>query len=292
MLEKLTPEQEALFPVIVDEYMQLLQPPGEFDRVAVNTWLERVYGFYKLPLPNYIDHCLSPQAALKRASELLGEKQTSLDWMGVSDAGWVSFYDYWHRIGVLTDDEAKEVLELKAFMQHVWDTVLLDEHAIICLRPIEICTDSDGNLHNAEGPCIRWRDGQKDYAWHGVWVPEKVILEPTTITKEEYASFNTETRRALGERAGWSYVVGLLGAKVVDTWTDPKTELSNALFSAEGQNWLRKQSPVLQNGAQPFYFEPVHEELRTAKAARKWQATDNSPQDCEKDPELVYGQET
>ncbi len=292
MLEELTPEQEALIPVVVADYMKLLDPPPPIDMEVIQTWLKRVYASYSKPVPERVEVALSPQAALKLATELTGEPQTSLDWVGVSDAGWVSRYDFWHRAGVLTDEECVELLEHKAFMFSAWDTALLDECAIIVARPELIVVDSAGSLHSATGPCIQWKDGEKDFAWHGVWVPEVVIMAPGMIARDEYLAMNSEVRRAVGEHAGWKYVTELLGAEEVNAWTDPVTGLAYALFHAtSGENWIRKQSPRLQDGSQPLYFEPVHEDLKTAQAARKWQAVELSPEECERDPELVYGQE-
>lgn len=295
MLEQLSPEQEALIPVVVEDYMRLRNPPQTYDPEAVKTWLTRVYAMYDKPLPDRIERCLSPAAAIRLAAELAGTapEDTELDWMGVSDSGWVSFYDYWHRVGVLTDEEAKEPLELKAFMFSVWDAALFDECAIVVEHPELISVDSDGNLHSAIGPCIRWADGEQDFSWHGVWVPEKVIMEPTSVTRAEYVAMNSEVRRAVDERTGNAFIVGLLGAEKVSEWKDPVTGLEYALYRANEtrENWLRKQSPVLQNGSQPIYYERVHEDLRTAQAARKWQATRLSAAECEKEPELVYGQE-
>ena len=154
-------------------------------------------------------------------------------------------------------------------------------------------TDAAGDLHCSDGPAVTWRDGHPEYSWHGVWVDERVIMEPRSFSREEYLAISdTEQRRALGEAAGWDHIVELLGATRVDTWADQRTGLEYALFASGGDKWLRKQSPVLLTGAAPVYFEPVHEELMTARAARKWQATTLTPAACEADPELSYGCES
>ncbi len=295
MLNELTKEQEELCEIVFKEYDSVLDTmPRQVKMPDVTAWLTRVYSFYDKPLPARIEVASSPQAAFKLASELTGTTINSLDWCGISDAGWVSFYDYFHRIGVLSDDEAKDVLLLREFQRSIWDTVLLDECAIVVQHPTLLKRDRDGNLHSSTGPCIAWADGRQDFAWHGVWVPEKIITNPKGYTREEYDQIDsTEVRRALGEAAGWDFVVNLLGATSISTWTDANTSLTYELYrSPDGLQWIKKQSPALQNNQQPYYFEPVHENLRTARAARKWQATRLTPEECEKDPVLVYGQET
>ncbi len=292
-LEKLTPKQEALCETVAEEYINDLTNATLPDSAAITKWLDVVYSLYERKRPERVEIVESPRAALKMASDLTGEKQAYLDDCGIGDGGWVGFYDYFYRIGVLKGEECSDVLALRDFMRVAWDTVLLDECAIVVQRPIALRLDDAGNLHSATGPCIEWSDGYKDYAWHGTWVPERVILDPRSHSKQEYLSItNTEQRRALSEAAGWAWVAEVLGAKAVDSWTDPVTRLQYELLRCEdGAQLLSKQSPALKDGSQPKYIEPVHEELKTARAARKWQATNLTPGECEADPHLAYGVE-
>jgi hypothetical protein len=294
-LEELTPEQEALMGEVAREAIDaILVNPREPDMAVIRRWLEVVYGLYDRKVPERIEIVGSPFAALALAKELTGKAETSLDWTGVADAGWVSFYDYFRRIGVLSEDEeeCRQTMALRDFQRCAWDSLLLDECAIVVALP-RVKVDEDGNLHCSDGPSVSWPDGQKDHSWHGVWVPERIVTAPRSYTREEYLAItDTEIRRALGESAGWAHVVELLGAKVLDEWRDEATGLEYALLGTDTERWIRKQSPVLQTDKQPVYFEPVHENLRTARAARKWQAARLSPEECERDPELRYGIET
>ena len=43
-----------------------------------------------------------------------------------------------------------------------------------------------GRLHSATGKCLEYRDGWGFYAWHGVPVPEKAILTPEQLTREDF----------------------------------------------------------------------------------------------------------
>jgi hypothetical protein len=264
------------------------------NKKAIAAWLKIVYALYDKPVPARVEIVPSPQAALALGTELTGTKQTALDWCGISDAGWVSFADVYNRLGVESDEEFADSRALREFQRGCWDTLLLDECAIIVAFPTSIKRDADGNLHNPKGPCIKWGDGNQDFAWHGVWVPERIVMDPKSYTKAEYLAIKeTEVRRALCESAGHTHIVKLLGATETNTWKDPNTSLKYALYKApSGETWLRKQSPRLQNEKQPYYFEPVHEDLLTAQAARKWQACNQTPAQCEADPVLVYDAET
>lgn len=307
-IETLTKEQEALCDRVAEEYEHLLDNPRDATLEAdgpIVRWVNRVYEMYTLP-PAPVELCLSPAAAFKREAELRDDKKSErrLDWSGLRDAGWVAFYDFWHRVQALTDDEAKDVRMLREYMRAgAFDSVFLgasagekEGRALVVVQPKFFKRDINGDLHCKDGPAVEWRDGEKLFYWHGVQVSERLIMQPETYTKAEYlAETNTETRRALSERLGWGNVMELLGAKLDDQWKDEKTGLSYALFSVEGltEKLLRKESPVLQTGSQPMYMEPVHEDLRTAQAARKWQAVHGmTPEECERDPVLEYGVET
>lgn len=294
MLDSLTKEQEALCDAVAQEYIDDISKPTLPDGEAITRWLDIVYRLYSMKRPERVEIVQSPFEALKIASDLTGEKQTSTDYCGIGECGWVAFYDFFHRIGVLTDEESGDLLALRDYIRVAWDTVLLDECAIVIQRPVKLALDDAGNLHCADGPCIEWADGNKDFAWHGTWVPERVVTSPRSYTREEYLGIsNTEVRRALGESGGWAWVAELLGAEQIDAWTDPQTSLAYTLFRcSDGQQLLAKQSPALKDGSQPKYLEPVHEDLKTARAARKWQAvTSWTAAQCEADPELSYGVE-
>jgi hypothetical protein len=291
---ELTPEQEALCDEVVREYIDDLPVARLVDLTKVKVWLDIVYAMYGLETPR-IEVVQSPEAACERASSLTGQAQTELDWVGVGDGGWISFYDYFERVKVLTHDENADVQALKDYGRVAWDSILLDECAIVVARPITLKVDEVGNLHSATGPCIEWGDGERDFAWHGTWMPERAITAPRTYTREEYLAItNTEERRALGEIAGWDWIAELLGSTVIDMWCDLNTGLNYELSRCahDGPTLLRKQSPPLKDGSQPWYSEPVHENLLTAQAARKWQATSLSPEECEREPALQFDVES
>ena len=284
MLTELTAEQEAILDQVFADYDSLI-PIGETtaDNPVIITWLKIVYeSEAKIPLPP-IEVVDSPQAACARASELLGEKVTTTDDLGVGNSGWLSRYDAYHRIGVLTETD-DEVAEFCAFIRTVWDTILLDERAIVIRRPTTLLRDSEGNLHCATGPAIAWADGIEHYAWHGVWVDKRLILSPETYTRDEYQALAAEQRRALGESWGWDNVVALLGAVAVDS-----TEDYELLRAPDGAQWLRMRSPVLQDGSRPWYVEPVHEDCRTAMGARRWRVPPFlTAEECEADSVIEY----
>jgi hypothetical protein len=289
VLEALTREQEALCEAVAQEYLDDLTTAPEPDETIINRWLDVAYGLFDQDRPPHVEIVPSPLDACRLASEMTGEKITTTDDCGIGDGGWVSFYDYFHRIGVIDDAEFADVQALRDFARVAWDTILLDDCAIVIRRPVTLKLDDAGNLHCGDGPAIAWADGTEEYCWHGTWVDKRIVLSPRSYTREEYLGItNTEERRALSESGGWSWVAELLGSSVVDAWTDPATGLAYELLQAGEQKLLAKQSPPLKDGSQPRYLEPVHRDLRTAAGARKWQAVRWTPQQCDADPTLRY----
>ena len=291
--ESLTKGQELLCDQVADDYILQSMTYQTPDLAVIRAWLHVVYGLepYRLAVPDRIEIVSSPEAAYRLASELTGTVQSSLDWIGLGDDGWIAAYYFYERVKVLSDAEMAEVHLLRDYIRVAWDSILLDECAIIVARPTAIHVDENGEPHCASGPCIEWGDGEGYFAWHGQWVPERIIRDPKSYSKDEYLAItNTEERRVLGEIAGWDWIGRLLGGTVIDTWKDPTTGLTYGLWRCAdgGPTLLRKQSPTLKDTSQPWYTEPVHEDLRTAAAARKWQATRLSVAECERDPSLSY----
>lgn len=301
-IEKLTPEQEAVCAEVVKEHLSILDKPWPPDLEAIAAWLKVIYADQKLELPE-ITIVGSPKAALALANELKdpsASKITSLDHSGLADMGWVAYSDAMLRLGAQTAEEAADSMKLKMYYHGIFDSVLMGPGPTsavgraILVQHGQYRRDAEGRLHCADGPAVLWTDGEKAFFWHGVRVPEKVVMDPKGYTADEYRGItDTEVRRALGEHAGWAFIAGMLAAATRDTWADEGTGLRYELLRApSGEQWLSKLSPALQDGSQPVYLEPVHEELKTAQAARKWQATALRPEECETDPELTYGIET
>jgi hypothetical protein len=81
------------------------------------------------------------------------------------------------------------------------------DRALVVRRPRVLACDTEGHLHSATGRCLEYRDGWGIYAWHGVQVPEKVILAPEQLTREDFLSeTNIEVRRVIQERMGDRFV--------------------------------------------------------------------------------------
>jgi hypothetical protein len=291
---------EALIETIYNEFIEPTRtlPKCNPESEDVMGFVRLVYKEECIPVPPIVI-CGSPTDACERASKELGKKVTSLGPYGIGDGGWVANRVYGIRAGLLNDpdiqEEVKGCLALAAWTKVCWGAIWLDTVCLIVPYPTTLQVDTDGNYHSETGPAVSWPDGKlTEYAWHGTFVPQLVIEHPEQVTKQMIADeTNTEVRRAICERIGWDKAIELLGAIATSKFIHDKTGLSYELLVAGNEKWIKKQSPKLKNGTQPYFVEPVHANLKTAAGARRWQAPPFvSPEEADRDPILEYEIET
>jgi hypothetical protein len=94
------------------------------------------------------------------------------------------------------------------------------KEAWLVRKPVSLAFDGQGRLHCADGMCLQYRDGWGFYAWHGCCVPEKLIMSPESLTKEDWLQErNLEIRRAIQERLGSEGFVEMVGGACIDRGT-------------------------------------------------------------------------
>jgi hypothetical protein len=180
---------------------------------------------------------------------------------------------------------------------HSGPRIMFDRFCIVSDRCSVLEYDDRNRLHCATGPAIGWSNGSCMYHWHGVRVPRRLIVDPKSYSADEYKRLPAEQRRALGEHLGWPKILQMLGSTSIDA-TKIDGLSYELLRCGDGSQYLRMQSPVLQDGSQPYYLEPVHEALTTAAGARKWRVARNpdgrwwGPEECDKNRSLSLGQHT
>jgi hypothetical protein len=122
------------------------------------------------------------------------------------------FYQFFHETY-----EENDLIHFVLFNEMVSGYQLGEQEARLVRMPTRVERDEQGRLHCASGRCMQYRDGWGFYAWHGVKVPEKLILHPEQLTKEEWLTEeNLEVRRAMQERLGPDRFIELVGARCID----------------------------------------------------------------------------
>lgn len=134
---------------------------------------------------------------------------------GCHDANWLGFYDFFIRETSVTNvDKLNPLIELAKYCGW-WAPY---KNAVVFQnRPVSIKFDAAKLLHCENGPAIKYRDGFSVYSWHGVRVPGKWIEEKDTIDPSEIIrTKNVEQRAAGAAIIGWSRMLSVLKAKVID----------------------------------------------------------------------------
>ena len=142
------------------------------------------------------------------------------------------------------------------------------EQAWLVCKPIRLEFDEQGRLHSASGKCLQFRDGWGGYAWHGVLVPEKLIMHPEEVTREDWLQeHDLEVRRVIQERLGNDRFVELVGGRCIDTGTRGNLIEVDLGSDSEG---VAHYVQVRDASTQRQYYLRVPPSIRRADEAVAW----------------------
>ena len=329
LIDKLTPKQTRLLAEWHARWFAVGSSCEPANRPRAEKAITAMYAEIGEKVPTYI-WCDSPATAclcldlLRRAEKdaslrsslesslwsslwsSLGSSLGSAYW-GQHESAWLAFYAFCRDV-VGVEYDAKRSAQLDHWCEVAKSCGWWFPYHGLCVvteRPEIVRWEEreTPRLHCADGPALKYRDGWTVHLWHGTMVPARLIESPETYTAADIAAeTNSEIVRALAERLGWPEFLKRLDVTAVDSWTDPTTGLAYELLESrthigDGQpRFLRMASPTLKDGSQPQYVEPVHPDLATAQAARRWQGVDPdgtrpSVTDCNAHPECAYEME-
>lgn len=257
-ITKITPEQAARFGEWAQRWIEigLSTEPADFDKATAAAL--RDYDLANLRRPMVILHMSSPYGAMVGGviawwmlRELFGKKV----WSQVRSQVWSQV---WSQVESQVRSQVRSQIYRNSYQGAFWaswgayvsffrdvmgwnDPILkrfeIDEALIkscgwvwwhenvlaISDRPEFIRRDEQNRLHCETGPAIRYRDGWSLYSWHGTTIAEEWITNPKTLTPvKALKESNIERRRAACEILGWSKILDVLEAKVVDSDPDPE----------------------------------------------------------------------
>ncbi len=163
------------------------------------------------------------------------------------------------------------------------------QNAVIwCPLPSHLHLDELGQLHHEGRPALAW-EGLKIYHWHGVEVPEDLILNPEGITRHEVMQErNAEVRRCYQEILGAERFAALFELQLVDAETDRQGN-RQALYRTAHFDELAKDhlqfAKVICPTTHRNYFLCVPPDIKTIKEAVAW-TFGKSPEDYHPDSEV------
>ena len=135
------------------------------------------------------------------------------------DFGWLSFYDFFARIGI--KHKVKAFAAFRTLMQSgLYDMIQLDGACIVSEMPTEIHRDNRGRLHNVEGPAIKFGDGYEMYSLFGVRLDKEIhakICSGSMCIKDIFAIENIEQRMVALKMRGAEKILEESKAQLLDS---------------------------------------------------------------------------
>jgi hypothetical protein len=207
---------------------RLLNPANrEIDSEKLKFYTESVYKMGGYSAPKTIMCFKDPKAMVQFARTLTGNPEFSefSYYCNISDYGWVGFYDFYLKIGLIKDSILEHYI---GFLKcNVFDSILLTDVALYLSIP-EIKFNTQNQLHCEDGPAVKWVDNDavtEIYAWKDKILTKEIILEHDKVTVDMLRPFaeNAETRRCCIEAMGvfkYFSVIDPDGLKVIDEGLD------------------------------------------------------------------------
>ncbi len=148
--------------------------------------------------------------------------------------------------------------------------MLFETSCILIEKPLLEKTDERGRLHCEDSCAIKYSDGFQLYSWHGVTVPEWIIIDKESITLRLIEmEQNAEVRRVLIERFGEGRFIDESGAAIVHE--DECGILYKKDMSDEVLTMVRVVNSTAEpDGSRRHYFIRVPDEVQTAREAIAW----------------------
>lgn len=107
---------------------------------------------------------------------------TVLGGYGQHDAWWFAVCDFFELLGVLETTKTLEPFRQLARSCGQWWA--FEGVAILAERPRIISLDHSERLHSESCPAVEYPDGSGFYAWHGVRVPQRTVVDVDSLTVE------------------------------------------------------------------------------------------------------------
>lgn len=228
MKDKLTKKEKDLMPVFVKKWTDIFNNNTTYNEDKVKegiTWVYTELCNLKEPTIYIVD---SPLACQKLANKLNGNPKIkyyeSSPYLCYQDASWVSFYDYFTEIGVLKDEKFNRYRDL--ISNGIYYTLTFENVAITSKPPVEVHQNSDGVLHNTNGPAYKFADGYCAYYVMGRQLEKEYFIKAQTLEgasklflKEENEDIKACIIDIVKSNFGENGVMDMLGAKTVHAAT-------------------------------------------------------------------------
>lgn len=144
-----------------------------------------------------------------------------------------------------------------------------DNFCIISRRPKLLKTNSDGQLHSDDSPCVEYHDGIKIYRMNGILIPENFIKKsPDEINVESVLSItNVDVRREVIRKVGLERLIK--GRKPIHKSNHEELSsyaLHRIIIRGNRAVFLEMKNPSTGD----IHVEGVHPDCNTVEGALAW----------------------
>jgi len=220
-IENLTPEQDAKLEEYYEKWLAIgmqARPTTDDDRKISEESIKESYKNEGLKEPKII-WCKSPIAGALKAREL-DDKESNIQYnvcYGSQDADWLGFYEFFMN-ELDMKEECKDLIPLINLAKHCGWVYTYENVAIMTELPIEVHVNENGDLHNFNGPALKYSDNECLYYFNGVKVTKELAERPIDIfTKDTIIKeTNADIRREIIRKLGMEKVSQLLDYKIID----------------------------------------------------------------------------
>jgi hypothetical protein len=139
-------------------------------------------------------------------------------WYGrCDDFGWISFYDFFERIGIVKNQEFEKFRELVKC--GIFSSLQFEKICFVSKPPIFLNRDENRKMHCTTGMAIQFADGYGPHYVHGVYFSpedfEKYVKDKKATGKEIISVKNAEQRACLMKYYGFDYILNDLPNLVI-----------------------------------------------------------------------------
>ena len=173
LIDKLTPEQEALIPVYLEEFRKIGLSTEPCNRKEAEKALTEAQEYLKLPKPEFI-WVDSPYQGIVMAAKLANGTENptkeqikeQVDYMsyGSFDAYWGSFYSYIAEVLPVQKDNLANIV--RRIMENCGCYWVFEGLIVVSEKPKAIHM-KDEKLHNPDGLALEYHDGNGLFAING-----------------------------------------------------------------------------------------------------------------------------
>lgn len=193
-------------------------------------------------------------------------------WLRASDFSWMAGCEFSMALSQGIPEDVRFVFSTYANLFKSAVEFLCCEHCCyVFVKPIEFHFDQAWRAHHESRAAVKFVDGSTVYFWHGVEVPERIILHPEKIKiRDIERAENTEIQRVMIERYGLEQFLRMSLAKVIHEDRFGilyRLEMpgAEAIFALKVTN-----STAEPDGSFKEYFIRVPPTMQTARQAVAW----------------------